>query len=157
TRLLLRARLLVVRRQLRRRFLRLLLVDRAAVDRVGFAARFGLRRLLLGCAVTGEHRRQRACGDREHQKHCLHRYGVLSWALEDGSRRSVLHENRLRRAKLLRLLVNAPCPAEETVLAYVEGGLAPDLVESVDDHLDSCPSCRRLLLLVAKSPSLDAT
>jgi tetratricopeptide (TPR) repeat protein len=49
------------------------------------------------------------------------------------------------------------CPDEAVMLAYIEGGLSPDLVDTVDAHLDGCATCRRVLLFAAGSPELDAT
>src|SRR2546421_5082090 len=56
------------------------------------------------------------------------------------------------------ILVPVACPAEETVLGYVDGQLAPELAARVDEHVDGCESCRRLVRLVAAgTPSLANT
>ena len=47
------------------------------------------------------------------------------------------------------------CPAEHTVLGFLSGELPAGEVVRVDDHLDACPPCRRLVLWLARnSPSL---
>jgi tetratricopeptide (TPR) repeat protein len=43
------------------------------------------------------------------------------------------------------------CLAEDTVLAFVEGRLADARVAEVDEHVDSCATCRQLVLAVARS------
>jgi len=43
------------------------------------------------------------------------------------------------------------CLAETVVLEFLAGGLSEAAAASVDDHVDSCPSCRQLLRAVARS------
>ncbi|HTV24194.1 MAG TPA: protein kinase [Polyangiaceae bacterium] len=40
---------------------------------------------------------------------------------------------------------SAECLTEEVVLAFIEGGLQPGEIESVQAHLDQCPSCLELV------------
>jgi tetratricopeptide (TPR) repeat protein len=40
---------------------------------------------------------------------------------------------------------------DATVLGLVEGGLAPDVLATADEHLDACASCRDVVALVARS------
>ncbi|HEY5920977.1 MAG TPA: serine/threonine-protein kinase [Kofleriaceae bacterium] len=43
------------------------------------------------------------------------------------------------------------CLDDATVLGLVEGRLAPELIAGVDEHIDSCVSCREVVTLVASS------
>jgi tetratricopeptide (TPR) repeat protein len=45
------------------------------------------------------------------------------------------------------------CLDDATVLGLVEGRLAPELIASVDEHIDNCASCRDVVTLVASSRS----
>jgi tetratricopeptide (TPR) repeat protein len=45
------------------------------------------------------------------------------------------------------------CLDDETVLGLVEGRLAPDVIGLVDDHLDTCDSCRDVVTHVARAQS----
>src|SRR5262245_64836039 len=43
------------------------------------------------------------------------------------------------------------CPSESLVLDFVEGALEGAEAESFHQHLDSCPSCQRLVAEVARA------
>ena len=43
------------------------------------------------------------------------------------------------------------CPSEMTIASFVDHRLAPDLVASVEDHLDRCAACRRLCSQLARA------
>ena len=45
------------------------------------------------------------------------------------------------------------CLDDATVLGLVEGRLDPERIARVDEHIDSCPSCREVVTLVASSRS----
>jgi len=52
------------------------------------------------------------------------------------------------------------CLAEQTVLGFIDGQLSPERATEVDEHVDSCPSCRHLLLFAVRGSgtgSLDQT
>jgi len=41
------------------------------------------------------------------------------------------------------------CLAEQSVVDFLAGRLTPEQATNIDDHLDSCPSCRQLLFVAA--------
>ncbi|HEY3448990.1 MAG TPA: tetratricopeptide repeat protein [Myxococcales bacterium] len=45
------------------------------------------------------------------------------------------------------------CPAEETLLAFASGSLAPDALETTVEHLDGCPQCRQLAAMLSRAES----
>jgi anti-sigma factor RsiW len=43
------------------------------------------------------------------------------------------------------------CPSEETLAAFVDGGLTAEERRSVEEHLEDCAKCRTLVALVLRN------
>ena len=49
------------------------------------------------------------------------------------------------------------CPAENTWMRYVGGALEPASASAIEQHLDSCESCRFMFVNLAKGSANDAS
>lgn len=45
----------------------------------------------------------------------------------------------------LPFLGPSPCPSENTLVELLEGQLSPSERERMEQHLDDCPDCRRVV------------
>src|SRR5262245_64019054 len=54
------------------------------------------------------------------------------------------------------MIRSVQCLDDDTVVAWLSGELAPDAADVVERHVDSCPTCRALLVALTEGPIDDA-